>query len=509
MPDSTPIKDAAASSPYARLEQRFRRLNALSEAQEVLHWDMSTVMPRGGHEARAEQLAELAAVHHALLTGAETGDLIAAATAETDNLNDWQRANLREITRRYVKATALSEDLVTRLSRAASACEAVWRDARAANDFKAVEPYVAELLVLVREKARAKADVLGLSLYDALLADYEPGGRSAEIDAVFGELEAFLPDFLGEVLEHQARGPGAVLPAGPFPEEKQKALGRRFMEMLGFDFHHGRLDVSLHPFCGGTPDDVRITTRYDESDFTSALMGVLHETGHAMYERGLPKDWRGQPVGHALGMSVHESQSLLVEMQVCRSRTFLDFAAPVMRETFGGEGPAWEADNLFRLYTKVERSFIRVDADEVTYPAHVILRYRLEKALIEGDMEIPDLPGAWNDGMERLLGILPPTDTLGCLQDIHWYDGAWGYFPTYTLGAMTAAQLYAAARNQNPEIEPAIGRGDFAPLMAWLRANVHGKGSFETARDLLIAATGEPLNPKVFENHLRTRYLAP
>jgi carboxypeptidase Taq len=505
MPDThTPDHPA-----YARLEERFRRLNALSEAQEILHWDMSTVMPRGGHEARAEQLAELAAVHHGMLTGNETGDLIADAEAASADLNDWQQANLREIKRRYVKATALSEDLVTRLSRASSACEAVWRDARADNDFKAVTPPVTELLNLVREQAQVKSEALGLGLYDALLDDYEPGGRAAEIDEVFDELEAFLPGFLSEVLDHQARQPAIIPPKGPFPEAKQKAMGKRFMEMLGFDFKHGRLDVSLHPFCGGTPDDVRITTRYDEDDFTSALMGVLHETGHAMYERGLPKDWRGQPVGHAMGMSVHESQSLLIEMQVCRSKTFLDFAAPIMRETFDGSGPAWEADNLFRLYTKVERSFIRVDADEVTYPAHVILRYRLEKALIEGDMEIPDLPAAWNDGMERLLGIRPATDTEGCMQDIHWYDGAWGYFPTYTLGAMTAAQLYAAAREQDAAIEPAIGRGDFAPLMAWLGENVHGKGSRLSAKELLIAATGKPLDPKVFENHLRTRYLAP
>ena len=503
MPDSAPADNA-----YSQLENRFRRLNALSEAQEILHWDMSTVMPRGGHEARSEQLAELAAVHHGMLTATETGDLIAAAEDAADNLTEWQRANLREIKRRYVKATALTEDLVTRLSRASTTCEAVWRDARADNDFKAVQPYVAELLTLVREQARVKSETLGLGLYDSLLADYEPGGRSDEIDSVFAELEAFLPPFLEQVLENQARQPQIIQPDGPFPEATQKALGRKFMELLGFDFHHGRLDVSLHPFCGGTPDDVRITTRYDEDDFTSALMGVLHETGHALYERGLPQDWRGQPVGHALGMSVHESQSLMIEMQVCRSKTFLHFAAPIMRETFKGSGPAWEADNLFRLYTKVERSFIRVDADEVTYPAHVILRYRLEKALIEGDMEIPDLPGAWDDGMERLLGIRPPTDTLGCMQDIHWYDGAWGYFPTYTLGDMTAAQLYAAAREQDAEIEPAIGRGDFAPLLAWLRTHVHGKGSFESARDLLVHATGNPLDPKVFEHHLKTRYLA-
>jgi carboxypeptidase Taq len=280
------------------------------------------------------------------------------------------------------------------------------------------------------------------------------------------------------------------------------------MEALGFDFNHGRLDISLHPFCGGTPDDVRITTRYDETDFTSSLMGVLHETGHALYERGLPKPWRGQPVGEALGMSIHESQSLLVEMQVCRSQQFLEYAAPLMKAAFHGDGAAWDVDNLHRLYTRIEPGFIRVDADEVTYPAHVIVRYKLERALIEGDMEIADLPGAWNEGMEKMLGLTPPSDREGCLQDLHWFDGAWGYFPTYTLGAMTAAQLFEAAKKAVPEIQPGIAEGDFKPLFRWLKSNVHGQGSRLTAKELLIEATGKPLDPAVFKSHLKARYLA-
>lgn len=280
------------------------------------------------------------------------------------------------------------------------------------------------------------------------------------------------------------------------------------MERLGFDFNHGRLDVSLHPFCGGTSDDVRITTRYDEADFTSALMGVLHETGHALYERGLPKNWRGQPVGQARGMAVHESQSLLVEMQVCRSREFLAFAAPIMRNVLVGRGPAWDVDNLSRLYTRVEPGFIRVDADEVTYPAHVILRYKLERTMIAGDMEPADLPAAWNEGMQRLLGLTPPDDRLGCLQDIHWYDGAWGYFPTYTLGAMTAAQFFDAAVRADPDIKTGIASGNFLPLIGWLRDNIHGKGSLLSSQDLLVAATGSPLDPEIFKTHLKQRYLS-
>ncbi len=252
------------------------------------------------------------------------------------------------------------------------------------------------------------------------------------------------------------------------------------MEAIGFDFDHGRLDVSLHPFSGGTPDDVRITTRYEEEDFRRALMGVLHETGHAMYERGLPVAWRRQPVGRARGMSIHESQSLLIEMQVCRSREFQVFVAPILREAFGVSGPAWEAENLYRLGTQVERSFIRVDADEVTYPAHVILRYRLERALIAGDLALKDLACSlerWHEVAARHRAARR-SPWLPARCDIHLVlDGAFGYFPTYTLGAMTAAQLFDAAKRADPAILPRIGRGDFAPLMAWLRENVHGKAS--------------------------------
>jgi carboxypeptidase Taq len=496
------------TSAYTQLETRFRRMALLSEAAGVLHWDAAAIMPDGGAGARGEQLAELKAVVHGLMTAPDVGDLIAdAAAAETD-LDDWQRANLREIRQQWIKATAVPEDLVVALSRACSSCEAVWRGARADADFAAVQPLLQEVLNLTRQAGRAKAEATGLSLFDALLDDYEPGGRSADIDIVFADLEAFLPDFLQQVLQAQARQPAAVLPSGPFPIDTQKALGEKFMAALGFDFAHGRLDVSLHPFCGGTPEDVRITTRYDEADFTSSLMGVLHETGHALYERGLPERWRRQPVGEALGMSIHESQSLLIEMQVCRSRVFLEWAAPIMRQAFNGNGPAWETDNLHRLYTRVAPGFIRVDADEVTYPAHVILRYRLERALLNENMSLNDLPAAWNDGLKELLGIVPPSDREGCLQDVHWYDGAWGYFPTYTLGAMTAAQLYAAARDADTNIEAGIGHGDFTPLMAWLRQNVHGKARLQHAPDLLKEATGRALDPAVFEAHLRRRYLS-
>lgn len=501
------MPDASGNTAYDSLEARFRRIALVGEAGAVLHWDYATQTPEGGAESRADQLAELQAISHTLLTSVETEDQIAAAQDSAASLDEWQAANLREMSRRVRRARALDEAFVTKFAKACSATEQAWRRARAESDFAVVGTLLAELTELVREKAVRIGEVLALDPYDALLDAYEPGSRAAKIDPVFDDLAQFLPPFLEEVLAHQAKEPAALAPKGPFPGATQRDLGVKFMEILGFDFSRGRIDVSHHPFCGGVPDDVRITTRYDEDDFTSALMGVLHETGHALYSQGLPADWRLQPVGDALGMSIHESQSLLMEMQVCRSRAFLAFAAPVMRETFGGKGSAWETDNLIRLYHKVERSFIRVDADEITYPLHIILRYRLERAILAGDLQIKDLPTAWNDTFKSLIGLDVPDDANGCLQDIHWFDGAFGYFPTYTLGAMTAAQLYQAAKSQDAAIPSGIEKGDFAPLLAWLRENVHSLGRRLPATDLLTETTGRPLEAAPFKNHLRARYL--
>ena len=492
-------------SAYRELESRFRRMAALGEAAGMLHWDMSVLMPSGGVEARTEQLTALKLTTHEMKTDPALADLLDAAGGEALD-GPWQVANLAEMRRIWVHANAVDADLVEAMTRASSACEMVWREARPENDYARVLPYLEEVLNLSCLAASAKAAALDCSPYEALLDEYEAGGRTDRIDALFADLTDFLPSFLEIALGKQSARGEAIMPAGPFDTERQRDLGRRLMGVLGFDFDSGRLDVSLHPFCGGVPGDIRITTRYTEDNFTQSLMGVLHETGHALYEMGLPADWHYQPVGSARGMALHESQSLLIEMQACRSREYLSFAAPLMREAFGGSGPEWEVENLYRLYTHVERSFIRVDADEVTYPAHVILRYRLERALIDGDLPLADLPGAWNDAMEDLLGIRPPDDRQGCLQDIHWYDGAWGYFPTYTMGAMAAAQLFAAAKAAQPEIPDRIAEGDFMPLVGWMRENLHAKGSSASTDELMEAATGKPLGADDFKAHLQARY---
>jgi carboxypeptidase Taq len=490
---------------YSELEARFGRLGALQEAIAVLHWDQAAMMPSGGAAARSEQLATLRVMAHDMLTATDMADLL--ADADATKLGPWQQANLREMQRRWRHAAAVPSDLVAALSRARSQSETVWREARPANDFAAALPGLQQVLTLTREAAAAKAAALDTSPYEALLDQYEPGGSTELIDRVFDELAGFLPELLGVVLARQAEQPPVSEPVGPFPIALQRHAALMLMERIGFDFAHGRLDESAHPFCGGTADDVRLTTRYDEADFAGALMATLHETGHALYQRGLPAEWRRQPVGTARGMAMHESQSLFLEMQVCRSRAFAQFATPLLRAIFNGDGPAWEPEALYRRQIAVRRGLIRVDADEVTYPAHVILRYRLEQAMIADDLQPRDLPGAWTEEMLRLLGVVPDTDRDGCLQDIHWYDGAWGYFPTYTLGALIAAQLFAAAREALPDVDDAIVTGEFRPLLEWLRDNIHAKGSSVSTEDLIVAVTGAPLGTAAFRRHLHARYL--
>jgi carboxypeptidase Taq len=492
---------------YQELEARFRRVGALEEAIGVLHWDSATMMPPGGAATRAEQVATLSLFAHQQLTAAEIDDLLGAAESNKGALDPWQLANLREMRRRQTHAAAVSGELVEAVARISSTCETVWRKARPANDFRAVQPLLEEMLRLQREVAFAKAARFGVTPFEALLDRYEPVGSVALIDGLFGELAAFLPGLIETILDRQAAAPKPADPPGPFPIAAQRAAAAWLMEAVGFDFAHGRLDVSAHPFCSGAPDDVRITTRYDERDFAKALMGVLHETGHALYKRNLPARWHLQPVGAARGMAIHESQSLLLEMQVCRSLAFMKFAAPILREVFEASGPAWEPEALYRRQIRVRRSLIRVDADEVTYPAHVILRYRLEKAMLAGDLAVGDLPAAWAEVMRELLGIAPDSDRDGCLQDIHWYDGSWGYFPTYTLGAMIAAQLFEAAREAIPGLMEMIAKGDFQPLFAWLREQVHSQGSRLSTAELVESATGRPLGTASFARHLRSRYL--
>ena len=491
---------------YARLQERFARMATIGEARSMLGWDAAAVMPAGGAGARADQLAVLAGLEHGLLTEAIVADSLAEAEGGPTG-DEWAVANLRLMRHAHTRAIAVPTDLVEAQARANSACEKVWREARRNSDFSLVAPYLVEVVSLTRQAAAALGPALGLSPYDALMDGFQPGVVCADVEPIFARYQAFLADALPRIEARQASLPAPLPLVGPFVAERQEGLCRHLSARTGLDFDHARLDRSAHPFCGGTPTDVRITTRYDETDPAAAVLGVLHETGHALYERGLPAAYARQPVGEAAGMAAHESQSLIVEMQACRSDPFLAWLGPELHGTFGGDPAPFAADNLQRLWRRVERGLIRVEADEVTYPAHIILRFRLERALIAGDLQVGDLPVAWREGLQSLLGVEPADDAHGCLQDIHWYFGAFGYFPSYTLGAMGAAQLMAAARQDLPELDHDLARGDLASLVTWLRLRVHGHGSRLAFDELLKAATGSSLDVAYFERHLNSRYL--
>ena len=492
---------------YLELEAIFRRWSAVRAASSILGWDNAVVMPENSGDVRGEQLSVLAEISHDIITQPKLGDLLSKAEADKNALDDWQQANVREMKRCWQHATAVPADLVAAISKACHASELFWRKARRDNNFKDFIPHQEKVLGLIRESASAKSAALGLSPYDALLDEYDAGTTSAMIDPIFDDLAAFLPNFIAKVMDHQAKQPAPLEITGHFPVVKQKSLGKMMMEKLGFDFTRGRLDESTHPFCGGVPGDIRLTTRYNEEDFLSGFFGVMHETGHALYEMGLPAKWRNQPVGEARGMAFHESQSLLVEMQLTMNPNFLEYAVPLMRDAFGVSGNEWTPENIYRLVTRVHPSFIRVDADEATYPAHVILRYRLEKQMIAGTLLVRDLPDAWAVQMQQLLGITPDSDSNGCMQDIHWPDGSFGYFPTYTLGAMTAAQLMATIQQAIPDLGQSIRKGDFKPLFSWLSAHVHSLGSKYSSPDLMKHATGKTLDSAIYKRHLESRYL--
>ncbi|MGB6189895.1 MAG: carboxypeptidase M32 [Aeromonas molluscorum] len=490
---------------YQKLAQHQQQLHRLAHLAAICGWDQAAVMPEGGNEARAEAMAELEVLMHGKRTEPQVADWI--AVAEGEQLDGLQRANLREIKRHWQDASLLPADLVEALSLAGSKCEHAWRSQRKQNDWAGFAPNLKEVVSLSREVASLRAEALDVRPYDAMLALYEPGMTSARLDEIFGDLSAWLPNLIQTVSARQ-KSDKVLIPQGPFPIATQQALGKEVMTLLGFDFAHGRLDVSSHPFCGGVPTDVRITTRYNEQEFVSSLMGIVHETGHARYEQGLPRNLPGQPVAEARSMGIHESQSLFCEMQLGHDPAFLNLIAPRVQHHFGTQAALAPA-NLELLYQRVEPGLIRVDADEVTYPAHVILRYELERDLIEGRIEVADIPALWDMKMQQWLGLSTKDNYQnGCMQDIHWTDGSFGYFPSYTLGAMYAAQLrFALERSLGESLGSLVTQGRLAEVFSWLQQNLWQHGSAFDTDELITRATGEALNPQWLRRHLEQRYL--
>jgi carboxypeptidase Taq len=497
MPHTTPAYDALARC--------FTRQYHLKHLQSMAEWDQAAMMPPGGSEARSAALTELAATLHRLRVDPALKDQLARAADEP--LDDEQRANLREMTREWRRANALPQALVERRTTVTSRCEHAWRSQRPANDWGGFAVHLEEVVATAREEARLLADMAGTTPYDALLDQYEPDMSTAVLDQVFGELRQWLPGLIQAVCERQASEPPVLTPVGPFPVAAQRAVCEQVMQWLGFDFQSGRLDLSAHPFSGGVPEDVRLTTRFHEQDVLMGLMGTVHETGHGRYEQNLPRRWVDQPVGLARSMAIHESQSLAFEMQLGGHPGFARHLSPLLTQAFGAQ-PAFEPPALHRLLTRVQPSLIRVEADEVTYPAHILLRYEIERALINGDLAVADIPTRWNEAMRDLLGLDTRGDYRnGPMQDVHWSLGLFGYFPCYSLGAMYAAQWLAALRREQPGLDTQLAEGDFSAVFAWLNERIWSQASRWRTDELARRASGEALNPVHLQRHLASRYL--
>ena len=463
------------------------------------------MMPSGGSADRAEAVGTLVQMQHEILTSSEFGDQL--EVAQDGDLSVWQRANVRELGAERARALAVPSDLVLAMEKASVVCDQAWRINRPKNDWEGTKEQLREVFNLTRQQATCLSENLGLAPYDALMDGYEAGLRQAFVDPIFDRLEKELPALIDDAIANQ-RQPEPI--AGEFTPDQQALGARRVSELLQFDFSRGRLDTSTHPFSSGVASDARLTTRYTDGKFTESTWATMHETGHALYTQGLPQEHSGSPVGHACGMMMHESQSLFMEMQVCRSNSFLRFILPHLAEVYQqsvGESAGWTLENFIAQIRQVRRSYIRVNADELTYPLHVILRYELEKKILSGDLDVDELPEAWDQAMQAKLSLSTVGNFKdGVMQDTHWFGGSVGYFPTYTLGALAAAQLFQAFVRNEGDPSSDFEHGKFENVLAWLRANIHSKGRLHPSMDLIEQSTGKPLAADDFLKHVKGRY---
>jgi carboxypeptidase Taq len=477
-------------------------LHDLQEARGTLEWDQQVMMPPKAVEQRGRQLAALAGVIHERLCDPRFGELIEEAAAGASPDDAWLAADLREARRARDRALKVPAALVTERAEACSLAQAAWEAARPANDFAAFRPHLERVVGLTAQMGRC----LSSQPYQALLDEYEPGMTTDALEKLFAELRAGLAKLLAQVQASRAAESTALSGArGTFPLELQQRLCRQVVTEMGFDFEAGRLDLSAHPFTAGTLRDVRITNRYDDGNLSVAISGAMHEAGHGLYEQGLDPERYRRPAGGACSIGLHESQSRFWENVVGRSRPFWDHLLPTLRQLFSLSFGYTEAVELFRASNRVRPSLIRVDADELTYNLHIVLRYQLERALVEGQLAVADLPAAWREGMLRDVGVEPPDDRRGALQDVHWAAGLFGYFPTYTLGNLYAAQLGAALRRELPRLDELVARGELGAITGWLRRNVHARGALLTAPELCRAVTGRALEVTPFLDYLAAK----
>ncbi len=491
---------------FEKLIQRTAEITNVNQATALLGWDQQTNMPSGGAVARAEQLATLSTISHEMLTSDETARLIENAQKDIESLDEAsdEAAMVRMAKRDYDLATKLPSEFVAELTRTATLGHEVWVKARAENNFEHFRLTLEKVVALCQQQA----EYLGYEdhIYDALLDLYEPGATTAAVDTIFTNLREDLVPFVSAIFENKDKVSDEPLHR-QFPIEKQREFGLMVAQKIGFDMQRGRQDEAVHPFCTSfSRDDVRITTRFEDDFLSPALFGTIHETGHAMYEQGLNPDFERTPLGSAVSLGIHESQSRLWENVVGRSLGFWQHFYPQLKSTFAGILDDVSLDDFYKAMNRVQPSLIRVEADEVTYCLHIILRFELEQDLITGAVAVKDLPEAWNAKMESYLGITPPTDALGVLQDVHWSGAAIGYFSTYALGTLLSAQLYEAALKDHPEIPDNIQQGKFSTLLGWMNKNIHIHGRKYMPDELVKRATGASLSHQAFMRYLKAKF---
>ena len=488
---------------YDELLARLKDIDLVTQIGGLLGWDQEVLMPPKAAKLRAEQLSWISKTGHEKLTDSRIGELLDILEQKND-LDEVQIGNIRLARDSYNKATKLPTDFVAEMAMHKSKSQISWTRARAENDFSIFRDDLSKMV----EMSRKKADYLGYDevRYDALLDLYESGLTVSKVDPLFIGLRESVAPLVKRVIENGKKPDMSWVHDNTWSKQGQERLSQSISEAIGFDFEAGRRDASTHPFCGGpNPDDVRWTTRYDEKDPFGSLYGSMHETGHGLYEQGRPRNLDFQPAGSANGLGVHESQSRLWENQIGRSREFCEWALPIWKEHFPEQMKGVSAEDLWRSVNFVEPSLIRVEADEATYNLHIMIRYEIEKKLISGEIEVDELPDVWDDMYEEFLGIRAPNRTLGVLQDIHWSFGAFGYFPTYTLGNLYSAQLLTAARKELPNHDEQIRNGDFTPLLEWMRKNVHSRGSIVEPSKLIKEATGNNPSPDDFVKYLQDK----
>ncbi|MFO1092838.1 MAG: carboxypeptidase M32 [Planctomycetaceae bacterium] len=501
---------SAAQDGISELVSTLREDALFASCANLLSWDEQTYLPPAGAAHRAEQLALLAGLSHERATAPRLGELLQrleAGGASAANGDSPLAAVIREARRAYDRAIKLPRRLVEELSRTATLSQQAWVDARKQQDFPAFRPWLEKIVALKREEAAAVSPAGGV-LYDALLDEYEPGASAAGISQVFTNLRRELVPLVAAIHD-SGRQPDVSILTRNYPIEAQRTFSVAAAESIGFDFQAGRLDEAAHPFCNGIgPGDCRLTTRYDAAHFPGAFFGTLHEAGHGIYEQGLSATDFGTALGQYASLGIHESQSRLWENFVGRSRPFWTHFFPPAQRAFPEALSTVSLESFFAAINDVRPSWIRVEADEITYNLHIMLRFELEQALIAGQLPPADLPGVWNDAFHRDFGMTPPHDSLGCLQDIHWSMGLIGYFPTYTLGNLCAAQIFEAADRALGGLAEQFSRGEFRPLKEWLNVNIHRRGRQFTPARLIEVVTSQPLSADALLRHLRGKFCA-